>query len=630
MHACAVPLPGRRVPSPFPMSTRRATFLLSWCLCGLWALALFASVPGAAAEARALVVDGRAATLDVWPAATVRFDSTGRLTVDDVLADPAAFGEPPHPEPTFGVRRDALWVRVPLDVRCRTGCPLIFDLDYTALAWVDVHLVEGGEVVRHVALGNLRPFGDRPLGSRTHAAVLDLRTQQGDRRPLELLVRVETRGAMIVPMALKTPAAFHAQALDEQMLQGLLCGLGICLLLYSIAQGIGLREPLFIKYAVMISGSLLFSVLQFGIGAQYVWTDNAWVESHIGPLSALIASTGSFLFIEQVLAGPDSSRWFSRVMKAGSAFSVLVAVAYVADVVDTRVVSAIVSVLGLLPVLMGLPGAVRRAVRGDQVGICFLLAWSIYFVATATMIMVINGRAPVNFWTLHSFQFGATLDMLLFMRVLGLRMKDVHLQARHATLERDAMRSLAHTDPLTGLPNRRGLNAALGAALDRATHHGGVVAVYMLDLDGFKPVNDRHGHDVGDELLIAVAQRLRQSLRRGDTVARLGGDEFVVMSEHLHDEGDAQALGQQLLKAVDTPFEIAAHSWRVGLTIGYALSPADASDAVTLLKYADAAMYLGKSSGKGCLRRGGPVDIVEGAPPTGPAPWPAPPRAPAG
>jgi len=294
-------------------------------------------------------------------------------------------------------------------------------------------------------------------------------------------------------------------------------------------------------------------------------------------------------------------------------------------VIDTRIVSGIVSILALIPVLMGIPGAVRRALRGDQVGVCFLIAWAVYFFATAVMIMVINGRAPVNFWTLHSFQFGATVDMLLFMRVLGLRMKDIHTQARHATLERDAMRSLAHTDPLTGLPNRRGLNATLNAALARSGDNRHV-AVYMLDLDGFKPVNDRHGHDVGDELLIAVAGRLLSSVRRGDTVARLGGDEFVVMSEQLSGEDDALLFGERLLAAFEAPFDIDPHSFRVGGTIGYALAPADATDAVTLLKFADAAMYLGKESGKGCIRRGGAAVLREASAPDAGLAWPQPPE----
>ncbi|RYF62538.1 MAG: diguanylate cyclase, partial [Comamonadaceae bacterium] len=231
-----------------------------------------------------------------------------------------------------------------------------------------------------------------------------------------------------------------------------------------------------------------------------------------------------------------------------------------------------------------------------------LLAWVIYFAATFTVICVIRGWVPANFWTMHSFQFGATLDMLLFMRVLGLRTKALRGEAIDANRERDAMRSLAQTDPLTGLPNRRGLNIALASALPRCGP-GKLLAVYMMDLDGFKPVNDQHGHDVGDELLVAVTRRLQGHVRQSDVVARLGGDEFVVMAGQLGSEHQAEELGHKLLDAFRSPFSLGNVQVGVGLTIGYAIAPDDSNDAASLLKLADAAMYSGKQGGKFCLRR---------------------------
>ena len=209
---------------------------------------------------------------------------------------------------------------------------------------------------------------------------------------------------------------------------------------------------------------------------------------------------------------------------------------------------------------------------------------------------------PGNFWTLHSFQFGATLDMLLFMRVLGLRTRALRLEALDANRERDVMRSLAHTDPLTGLPNRRGLNISLASALSRCSAEK-MLAVYVMDLDGFKPVNDQHGHDVGDELLVAVARRLQGHVRQSDLVARLGGDEFVVMAGQLQSMQQAQELGHKLLDAFRSPFSLNNVRVEIGLTIGYAIAPHDSTDAIGLLKLADAAMYSGKQGGKFCLRR---------------------------
>ncbi len=132
-----------------------------------------------------------------------------------------------------------------------------------------------------------------------------------------------------------------------------------------------------------------------------------------------------------------------------------------------------------------------------------------------------------------------------------------------------------------------------------------LLALYMLDLDGFKPVNDRFGHDVGDELLRVVAQRLRASVRAGDAVARLGGDEFVVMAHGLTNEAQALELGRKLVDAFRAPFALDERTCSVTATIGYALAPADVNDAGALLKSADAAMYTGKQEGKDQLVRGG-------------------------
>jgi diguanylate cyclase (GGDEF)-like protein len=132
-----------------------------------------------------------------------------------------------------------------------------------------------------------------------------------------------------------------------------------------------------------------------------------------------------------------------------------------------------------------------------------------------------------------------------------------------------------------------------------------LTAVFMIDLDGFKPVNDRHGHDVGDLLLIAVAKRLRDNVRRSDFVARLGGDEFVIVAEGFTGATAAQHFGQNLMAAFTAPFPLPRGiSCSVGVTIGYALAPQDGTDASNLLKRADTAMYEGKQSGKRCLKRG--------------------------
>jgi diguanylate cyclase (GGDEF)-like protein/PAS domain S-box-containing protein len=173
--------------------------------------------------------------------------------------------------------------------------------------------------------------------------------------------------------------------------------------------------------------------------------------------------------------------------------------------------------------------------------------------------------------------------------------------ARDITQQRGAeehIRYLATHDGLTGLPNRVWFSELLQLAIHAAQRHDRQFAVLFIDLDGFKSINDTLGHEVGDELLKVIAQRLKQCLRSADVVARLGGDEFVVLLQDLHGSEDAAAVARKILAAVGEPVEVQDLHCRVTASIGICLFPDDAQDERTLMKNADIAMYLAKEQGK--------------------------------
>ena len=152
------------------------------------------------------------------------------------------------------------------------------------------------------------------------------------------------------------------------------------------------------------------------------------------------------------------------------------------------------------------------------------------------------------------------------------------------------LQRLARHDPLTGLGNRMLLEERLGHALERAARQGSRVGVLLLDLDGFKPINDTHGHAVGDAVLQAIAQRLQAAVRSVDTVARLGGDEFVVVA----DGDDLPALLPRVRDAVEAPIAWEGLRLQVGASLGVAEFPRDGTSCDALLAHADQAMYAAK------------------------------------
>jgi len=173
------------------------------------------------------------------------------------------------------------------------------------------------------------------------------------------------------------------------------------------------------------------------------------------------------------------------------------------------------------------------------------------------------------------------------------RLED-ELAAERAKLAHQALH-----DPLTGLPNRVLLYDRLEQALRASGRYGGAVALLFVDLDGFKTVNDRCGHETGDQLLVAVARRLQRAVRPSDTPARIGGDEFVVLCDRLPDADEARRLADRILETLRDPFLIARQRLALSASVGIALGAAgEAPDAV--VGRADAAMYAAKRRGDAC------------------------------
>lgn len=169
------------------------------------------------------------------------------------------------------------------------------------------------------------------------------------------------------------------------------------------------------------------------------------------------------------------------------------------------------------------------------------------------------------------------------------------------TRQKDAetkLKRLANYDPLTQLPNRNLLSDRIKHAIDRARRSEETIAVFFLDLDRFKQVNDSLGHDAGDKLLATVAERLISTLRTDDTVARLGGDEFVILLESYRSIEHISAIAKKVINTIDQPMMLNGQVVSVSTSIGVAIYPTDATNTTDLLKHADLAMYHAKESGR--------------------------------
>lgn len=551
-----------------------------------------------ARPAPAVVLTDTGDAVATWSATTVLIEESGQpIRIEEALRRRQEFQAPTVPEGNFGQQATAVWLRIPV-VQQSAVTRWIFEVDYPPLNRIEVFQVQGDSVIGHVLMGNAVPSDRRPLQTRAHAVALDF--PRGSAQ--ELYVRVQSHSAVVVPVRLHQANEFVARESGRLLVLGLIFGVALMLFVSSLVNGLSLRDSLFAYYALMIASVAVFFISYTGLGHQFLWSVQDGALAKLSPWAVLLAMAGASLFAQDALELPRTNPLLARLMQIVAAAGVLAILASAADVLDYERTSMAASVLGPMPLVLASYESVSRALRGDGVAIYLAIGWGSYTVGAIALAALIHGWAAADVWIVHLFQAASVVEMFAWMRVLAIRIQVLRKDAERSLAERAALESLAFTDALTGLPNRRGLALALEAVLPRA-RPGSALVVYMIDLDGFKTVNDRLGHSAGDLLLAQVAQRVRRVLRTSDVIARQGGDEFVVVAEGVADEAAASALASKMIATAQEPFLVSGAECRVGLTIGYVMAPQDATAPQELLSAADAAMYQGKRLGGGRAQR---------------------------
>lgn len=231
-----------------------------------------------------------------------------------------------------------------------------------------------------------------------------------------------------------------------------------------------------------------------------------------------------------------------------------------------------------------------------------LLQTGLLRVTTLSSLVLVGHWASVYFiidrvpaWFDYGFMLGSALVLVQYFSLLAALL--LSFQQRLLAAESKAL-DMAFQDPLTGLNNQRYMSTLFDKVLALATRPHQLLAVFYIDLDNFKPINDSAGHKVGDEVLKTVASRLKHATRSTDICARVGGDEFVVLCTQLEQAEQAHDIAGKLLDTLTSPITVEGKAYVLGASLGVSLYPLHGTSLPQLLEYADSAMYEVKRSGK--------------------------------
>lgn len=595
-------------PSPSPCFGRAARRLRAgWgAVWRTWALILLAwgAVSTAARADGGLALQRLPNGLSAAGYVAVLADPGGTLTVDDVLAA-ARQGRLSRVEGDVrSPGHDAVqWLHLVLQSSAPGG-EWLLALPTTALGDVTFYGpfdADGRALAPPRQTGLRMPFASRPLSSER--PVFDFALPQ--RGTYAVVLRIQTAWATQVTPRLWHPVDYVVWRQAKRLFDGMTYGVLLALFVYYLVLASVLRDRTY-GYYVLTCGFAALTLATFnGHAAHYLWPAAVgWIEHSYVLLPALwMVASGLFArrFLDTAHALPTGDRIVQGLI-ALAAVSALLGLA--GGLQPAQWLNEALSAGGALVMTMV---ALVRWRQGDRLALWYLGGQAALFAMVIGVVLVNRGLLQAPFILANGLQIGVVVELVVFAVALSRRIRA--LQERQIELRQRAadLAEAAATDPLTGLANRSGLARAAQPLLDSDEKH----ALLLLDLDRFKPVNDRHGHECGDRVLQTIARRLQQHVRDTDTVARLGGDEFVILLRGRRSADALLTLGERLAQGVAEPIHDDGVVVSVGGSLGIARYPRDGRQLADLLRAADAAMYRAKGSDRRAVLAGS-------TPPNGP------------
>jgi diguanylate cyclase len=590
--------------------------LLAW-LCVLAFVLLVA--PGVLHPSpRPAVLAADAHEIDLSPHLELLADPEHRLDIGSVVGAEGFQPAPPGGR-LAGLSDAAFWLRFRLATDPAVRGPLVLEVGYPLLDHVELfeERPEGGFSRRES--GDAVPFARRELAHPSPAFLID---PPGE-TPRNYYLRIRSTGGIQAPLRLLRHEAFVAHAATSQLVLGLFHGMLIVLAAMGLLLYALMRDRLFLLFAGFIGGYTLLQAALSGIAFALFWPEATIWASRAPPvlvaISGLLAAAFVRDFLESRIRLPRLDRLFVALnLTAG-------AIVLVTTVIDVRWGIRLSVVYGAVLISSAVGGALLLAARGFRPARYFAGALSAFLVGMLIASLTHVGLLPYSNLTGQAMQTGALLLAVMIAIAISTRIRDLqqararaaesaqkYLTVLNQELERlvrdrtkalesknDELKELAARDSLTGLLNHRAVIEQFHHALNSAYRYREPLAVIMVDIDHFKTVNDRFGHQAGDSVLMTLARLLLQNVRAADVCGRYGGEEFLLLLPKAV-PGTAHELAERLRRQIHGLELAELQGTRVSASFGVAEldlegPPVSGDD---LIRRADEALYQAKRLGR--------------------------------
>lgn len=552
-------------------------------------------------------------------------DSEGALVIDDLIQSSSdTFTKMTEGQFNFGFREDVFWFRTELVNVSHPEYNWVLYFDYSLLDFIELYEIRDGQVELVQSGGDRLDFESR--GQMDHRLNFNLQLAQGESRVL--FIRIESESSMQVPMELLTRSELAQRKYRSQFAFGLLYGVIIALILYNLLLYVSTRETAFLFYILYVTLFGLFQMSLNGFTFQYLW-----------PESPAMANTGLLLLMStSMMAMLQFARIFLNLKRVSSRcnqlmlamIAIMLLFVVAAFFIDYRPLIQLQTLFVFVNNVVIAGCGIIAWRKGYRPARYLLLAMALVFLGTMLYASVSLGLLPKVFVTEFSIQIGLAGEMILLSLGLADRLNQLKeenlalFREGQITLERrvaerteelgSAMRKLSEVnkvleeismrDGLTQLYNRRHLDEKLGEFWKTCEGRKQPLALIILDLDHFKTINDQHGHLAGDECLISIARLLETQCREIKCIiARFGGEEICVLLPNYRIQ-EAVNLAEKLRMKIDkTP--VLTDGQRISVTASFgvaAIMPEPDTDATTLVRSADEAMYRAKKDGRNCTQ----------------------------